>query len=451
MRNKQVNMLSGSITKGLLSLTIPIMIMNVMTNMFSVIDMTVLGKFANDTAVGAVGACGMLISLCNGLLIGCSAGSNIIVARHIGEGDRQRTDDAAHTAILFSVLGGLTLLVIGVSCAEIFLKWTNCPDEILPLAVRYFRIYFMGSPVIMLYTFTASVLRAAGDTRRPMYFIILGGITKIILNFYCVTVLHTTVEGVAIATIASNAIAGILSLITLRRMSEKISFRFRKLKIKWAELKQILFIGIPSGLQQAMYSLANVIITTAVNSFGPDATTGIAIANQFDGILYQVACAPSYAIIPFIAQNIGAGNIRRAKNSVLSACFITVVLGASLGGLSAFFSGELSSLMSTTPEVIAYSRQKMIIISSTYFICGINEILGGTLKGMNKPIIPTIATFVFMCLLRFVWVYGIFPIHPNLTFLYLVWPVGWILSIITLLIAFFPAMNKLQRSAELKI
>ena len=440
-------MLSGSITKGLISMTIPLLIMNVMTNMFSVIDMTVLGKFANDTAVGAVGACGMLISLCNGLFIGCSAGANIIVARHIGEGDLQKTNDAVETSILFSILGGLTLLIIGVSCAETFLRWTNCPEKILPLAIKYFRLYFMGSPVIMLYTFTAAVLRAAGDTKRPMYFIILGGIVKIILNFFCVTVLKTTVEGVAIATVASNLVSGVLSLITLRRMNEKIQFRFRQLKIKWSELKEILFVGIPSGLQQAMYSLANVIITTTVNSFGPDATTGIAIANQFDGILYQVACAPAYATIPFVAQNIGAGQIGRAKKSVGASVTITVALGASLGFLSAFFSKQLSSIMSSTPEVIAYSQQKMIIISSTYFICGINEIMGGALKGIGKPIYPTIATFLFMCVLRFVWVYGIFPLCPNLTFLYLVWPVGWVLSIITLLAVYVPALRKLNKKS----
>lgn len=447
MKHKNVDMLNGSITKGLISMTIPIMIMHVMTNLFSVIDMTVLGRYADDTAVGAVGACGTLIALCNGLLIGCSAGSNIIVARHIGERDLQRTNDAVNTAILFSVLGGLTLTIIGVSCAEIFLKWTNCPKEILPLAVKYFRLYFIGSPALMVYTFGASILRASGDTKRPMYFTIIGGLSKIALNFFCVKVLHTTVEGVAIATILSNLISGSLSLITIRRMTEKIHFRFRQLKIKFAELKEILFLGIPSGMQQAMYSFANVIIATTVNSFGAAATTGISIANQFDGILYQIACAPAYATIPYVAQNLGAGQIERAKKSVYSSVFITVAFGASFGFLSAFFSAELSSIMSKTPEVIAYSRQKMIIISSTYFICGINEIMGGALKGMGKPFVPTISTLIFMCALRFVWVYLIFPFVPTLTFLYLVWPVGWTLSIITELAFYIPAMRKLKRKA----
>ena len=447
MKHKNVDMLQGSITKGLISMTIPIMIMHVMTNLFSVIDMTVLGRYADDTAVGAVGACGTLIALCNGLLIGCSAGSNIIVARHIGEGDRQRTNDAVNTAILFSVLGGLTLTIIGVSCAEIFLKWTNCPKEILPLAVKYFRLYFIGSPLLMIYTFGASVLRASGDTKRPMYFTIIGGLSKIALNFFCVKVLHTTVEGVAIATILSNLISGGLSLITIRRMTEKIHFRFRQLKIKFAELKEILFLGIPSGMQQAMYSFANVIIATTVNSFGAAATTGISIANQFDGILYQIACAPAYATIPYVAQNLGAGQIDRAKKSVYSSIFITIAFGASFGFLSAYFSGELSSIMSKTPEVIAYSKQKMIIISSTYFICGINEIMGGALKGMGKPFVPTVSTLIFMCAIRFVWVYLIFPLVPTLTFLYLVWPVGWTLSIVTELIFYIPAMRKLKRKA----
>lgn len=217
------------------------------------------------------------------------------------------------------------------------------------------------------------------------------------------------------------------------------------MKIKWNELKKILYIGIPTGLQSALYSLANVIITTAVNSFGAAATTGIAIANQFDGILYQISLAPSLAAISYVAQNIGAKNIDRAQKALIRAVMITIVFGAGFGSLSAIFSKELSSMMSSTPEIIAYSQQKMIIISSTYFICGINDVLGGTLRGMGKPIIPTVATFVFMCLLRFISVYMIFPLYPNLTFLYLVWPIGWTLSIITLIIAYFPTIKNLKK------
>lgn len=221
MKSKSVDMLSGSITKGLLSMSLPIMAMNVMQSMFNVIDMTVLGNFSNDTAVGAVGACGMLITLCTGLFIGVSAGANVVVAKHIGERDKKQTNEAVSSALAFAILSGFFLLIIGVCFAKTFLRWTNCPDDILPQAVTYFRIYFMGVPVIMLYNFCASILRAAGDTKRPLYFLMISGVIKIILNFMCITLFNMTVEGVAIATIVSNAIAATFALITLCRMPEK--------------------------------------------------------------------------------------------------------------------------------------------------------------------------------------------------------------------------------------
>ncbi len=444
MKSNNVNMLSGSITKGLLSMTIPIMIMNVMQSLFNITDMTVLRFFSDDKAVGAVGACGMLISLSTSLLIGISAGANVIVARRIGEGNSERADKAVMTSLLFSIVGGLVLMLIGVTFSETFLKMTNCPDTLLPQATKYFKIYFYGVPVLMFYNFCASILRATGDTKRPMYFLILGGIIKVLFTIFFVAGFDVDVEGVAVATIISNVIASVLAFCTLLKFQNVVRINFKQIKFDFAELKDILYIGVPAGLQSSLYSLANVVITTTVNGFGEAATTGIAIANQFDGILYQISFAPSLAVTPYIAQNMGAGNIKRVKQTLIRALFITTVFGATFGSLSAIFSGQLSSLLSSNPAVIAFSQQKMIIISSTYFICGINEVMGGTLRGMGKPIIPTISTLIYMCLFRFVWVYAIFPLFPNLTFLYAVWPVGWILSIITLLVFYFISMKKLD-------
>jgi len=308
----------------------------------------------------------------------------------------------------------------------------------------YFKIYFYGVPVMMLYNFCASILRATGDTKKPMYFLILGGIIKCLLNLLFVTTFDMTVEGVAVATILSQITISVLAFCALLK-NQDVTVNFKQIKFDIAELKPILYIGVPAGLQTAMYSLANVIIMSVVNSFGEAATTGISIANQFDAILYQISYAPSLATTPYISQNIGAGNFKRVKKTLWCSIFITVAFGASLGSLSAIFSGQLSSIMSSTPAVIAYSQQKMVIISSTYFLSGINEVMGGTMRGMGKPIIPTVATFIFMCVLRFIWVYAIFPLCPNLTFLYLVWPVGWTLSIITLGVAYFMAMSKIQR------
>lgn len=445
MKSKTVNMLSGSITKGLLSMTVPIIIMNVMQSLFNVTDMTVLRFFSDERAVGAVGACGSLLILCTSLLIGISAGANVVVAQRVGSGDNKRAERAVMTALLFSIIGGLVLTLIGATFAETFLKMTNCPIGLLPQATKYFKIYFYGVPIMMLYNFCASILRAIGDTKRPMYFLIIGGIVKALLTVLFVSVFNVDVEGVALATIISNILACGLSLFTLLKLQNIVNVNLKEIKIDFTELKAMLHIGIPAGLQSALYSLANVVITTAVNGFGEAATTGIAIANQFDGILYQISYAPSLAVAPYVAQNMGAGNIKRIKKTLISAVLITTAFGATFGSLSAIFSKELSLIMSSNPEVIEFSCQKMIIISSTYFICGINDVFGGTLRGMGKPIIPMVSTFVYMCVLRFVWVYAIFPLYPNLTFLYTVWPIGWTFSIITLLITYFIAMSKLEK------
>lgn len=445
MRKKHVDMLSGSVFNGLLSMAIPIMVMNVMQSMFNIMDMTSLRIFSDDSSVGAVGVCGTLITLCTSLLIGTSSGANVIVAKRIGSGDSERTDRAASTAILTSIFGGIILMIIGITFAETFLKMINCPDSLLEKATLYFRIYFAGVPIILFYNFSASILRSTGDTKRPMYFLILGSFLKVIFTITFILLFDMTVDGVAYATILSQLIASILAYLALRKLAPVVNISLKKLKFDFKEFKDILFIGIPTGLQSALYSLANALITTAVNSFGAAATTGISIANQFDGILYQISCAPALAVIPYVAQNVGAGNIKRVKEAVFKAMIITTGFGVFFGSLSTIFSAQLSSIMSSSPEVIAYSQQKMIIISSTYFICGINEIMGGALKGMGKPLLPTVATLLYMCVLRFIWVYGIFPLCPNLTFLYLVWPIGWTLSIITLLFKYFPTVSKLQK------
>ena len=442
--NKNVDMLHGSIFKGLLAMTIPIMLMNVMQTLFNVIDMTVLGQFVSDTAVGAVGACGTLIGLCTSLLIGISTGANVVIAKHVGRRDKDNTEKAVGCAILFSIIGGIVLSVIGVCFAETFLKWTNCPEKLLSMATTYFRIYFLGVPIILFYTFCGAILRSVGDTKRLLVYSILGGTTKVFLNLFCVLVLKTNVEGVAIATIASNTLSGTLCFIAIAKHKDLIRLNHKKIKIYGSELKQMLHIGIPTGLQTALYSFANTVIVSAVNGLGPDATTGLSIANQFDGILYQVIHSPSLAVIPFVAQNLGAKNINRVKETIWKGSIITVIFGATLGALSAIFSAQLSSIMSSTPEVIAYSQQKMIIVSSTYFICGINEVFSGSLRGLGRPLVPTVTTLIFMCFLRVFWVQFIFPLNRTLTLLYLVWPVGWILCMIIAIIVIIPTFNKFR-------
>ena len=442
---KDVDMLSGSITKGLLSIALPIMVMNVVQSLFNIVDMTVLKAFdgGDGYAVGAVGTCGTLISLITGLLIGCSSGANVIIARYIGKGDKERVERAVGSSMLFSLVGGIVLSVIGVAFAEVFLGWMNCPDRLLPQAALYFRLYFVGLPISMVYNFCASILRSTGDSKRPMIYLTVGGILKLGFNLLFVAVFKFSVVGVALATIVSWSVSCALGLYALfTNKHEMVRLKIHRIKFYKRELCDMLLIGIPAGLQQSLYSIANVIITTTVNSFGPAATTGISIANNFDGIMYQIGVAPSLAVMPYVSQNLGAGNVKRARQSVVKGMLITVSLGATVGALSAIFSAQLASLMSNDPVVIKYAQQKMIIISSTYFICGINEIMGAAMRGLKRPIIPTVCTLIYMCLFRFVWVYLIFPLYTNFTFLYLVWPIGWILCIITILCFYFPTMRR---------
>lgn len=446
MKTKHVDMLSGPITKGLISLAIPIMIMNVMQVLSNAIDMTVLRWFADDRAVGSVGTCSTLISLCTSLLIGVSVGANVIVAKRVGSGDKVHADRATSTSLIIALFGGLLLMCIGLIFAETFLKIANCPPVLLPQATAYFRIYFLGVPILIFYNFSASILRSIGDTKRPMCYLIIGGFVKTLLTLIFASVLNMDVVGVGIATIIGNCVACVLACTTLIKKQNILSVDLKKLKFDTKEMKEILHVGIPAGFQTAMYSVANVVILSVVNSFGEHATTGISIANQFDGILYHICCATALAVSPYVAQNVGHGNIKRVKQTIIRGVAITILFGATLGTLSAVFSRQLASIMSQTPEVIAFARQKIIIVSSTYFICGINELLGGVMRGLGKPIVPAVSTFIFMCLFRFFWVYLIYPLCPNLTFLYTVWPVGWILSILTIVIFFFPTIKKLQKN-----
>lgn len=448
MRRKDVDMLSGSIMKGILSIAIPIMIMNVLQSLFNLVDMTVLKTFdsGDGVAVGAVGVCGTLISLITGLVIGVSTGSNVIIARYIGKKDQQSIDRSVATAMAFSVVAGIAMAVIGVGGAKLFLQWNNCPDKLLSEGTLYFRLYFAGVPILMVYNFCAAILRSSGDSQRPMVHLTVGGVVKLAFNLLFVGVFKLGVEGVAFATIIFWGVSAVLGLWALIRNEGVIKLNLKGVRFYKKEMNEILHIGIPAGMQQALYSIANVIITATVNSFGPEATTGISIANIYDGILYQISVAASLAVMPYVSQNIGCGNVKRAVRSVWEGVLVTVALGASFGTLSALLSRQLSGIMSADPVVIEYSRQKMILISSTYFICGINEIFGAALRGMGKPVAATVATLVWMCAFRFVWVYVLFPLLPNnLTFLYLVWPVGWILSIVSLLFVFVPTVKKFKQ------
>ena len=452
-KKKDVDMLSGSIVKGLLTIAIPIMVMNVVQSMFNIIDMRILKMYDTELTVGAVGACGYIISLMTGLVVGLSSGANVVIARFIGQGNKDKVERSIGTALLLAASGGIILSILGVSLAEVILTWMNCPEKLLPYSTLYFRLYFAGIPIQMVYNSAAAILRSTGDSKRPMLFLTIAGVFKVLFNYLFVAKLNMTVDGVAFATIISWSISCALGILAIVKTKSVAKVNFKKLRFYKSEVKEILSIGIPAGMQQALYSIANVIISSTVNTYGEYATTGVSIANTFDGILYQIVTATALAVMPYVSQNVGHGNIKRAKQAVVRGILITTVLGAVFGSLSAIFSGQLSSIMADNPEIIKFSQQKMVIVSSTYFICGINDIIGYSMRGMRRPLVAMVSTLIYMCVLRFVWVFLVFtPLRESLsdplTFLYLVWPVGWTLSIITLLCFFFPTVKKLEREVQ---
>lgn len=452
MAKRDVNMLSGSVFKGLLTIALPIMLMNVLQSIYNIIDMSILKlNDAEGLSAGAVGVSGSLITLITGLLIGVSSGNTVVVARFIGKGDNERVEKSIGTAILFAIFGGIFLMIVGLTFAELFMKMLNCSAVLLSSAALYFRLYFLGVPLLLVYNCTAGILRASGDTKRPMYFALTGGALKVILTFVFVAFFNLGVLGVGIATIISWVLMCFLGVRALLKNSGVVKLKLNRIRFYASELKEILFIGIPTGLQQALYSVANVIITSTVNTFGEYATAGVAIANTFDGLMYQIVMAPTYAVMPYVSQNVGNRNMKRALEAVWKGMLITLSFGVVLGSLSAIFSNELSSLMSNNPEVLEYSRQKMVIVSSTYFLTAINEILGVALKGMKRPIVPMICTMIFMCAIRFPWVYFVFPHFNSLTFLYLIWPIGWVSSAIVLCFFFFPTVRKLKRQFKMEL
>lgn len=444
---RNVDMLSGSITKGLLALCIPVIVMNVLQNLFNMIDMAVLRNFAvnADIAIGAIGATGFLTTLVTSLIFGVATGANVILARNLGRNDREAVKRTVGTAMAFVMLGSAVLMLVGIAGARQFLVWTNCDEALLPDATMYFQLYFASVPFVVFCNFGGALLRAKGDSNGPMLYMTIGGVVKVLASAFAVAVLKMGLLGVSLASVVSWLVTSLLYARAMWRRDNPVYIESKDVRFAATELKGMLHIGIPAGMQTALYSIANVVIQTAVNSFGKEATAGLGIANIYDGIIYNISVGAAAAVMPYMSQNIGAGNLDRARKTMVTGIWITMALGGSLGALSAIFSGPLSAIMSADPKVIAYSQQKMIVVSSCYFLSGINEIMCAALRALKKPIVPTIATLVYMCGIRFIWVYGIFPLVPqNLTFLYLIWPIGWVLSILTLLPYYIYHIRKLQ-------
>lgn len=434
----EMDMCSDPILRKMLMFALPLMLSSILQLLFNAADIVVVGKFAGDNSLAAVGSNTALINLLTNLFIGLSIGANVVAARHYGAkawDDLRRT---VHTAMLLSMLSGALLLVLGVIGAEQMLIWMQTPEEVLPLATVYLRIYFLGMISTMVYNFGSALLRAVGDTKRPLYFLLCAGIINVILNLLFVIGFQMDVMGVAIATVISETVSALLVLRCLVKEKGGIHLELRAMRIDRKKMLQILRIGLPAGFQGVVFALSNVVIQSSVNIFGNIVVAGNSAAANLEGFVYMAMNAFYQTTLSFVSQNYGAGEQKRINRIVLLGEACVIVTGTLLGNMVVFFGNDLLQIYSNNPEVIAAGMVRLHYISMIYALCGIMDVMVGALRGIGYSIMPMIVSIVGVCVLRLIWLATVFqiPEFHKIETVYLSYPVTWILTSLVYIVFF---------------
>ena len=446
MLNKQANrtmdMTQGRLLTQVLVFALPIMLSGILQLLFNAADTIVVGRFAGNEALAAVGSVGSLNNMIISLFIGLSVGANVLVARYTGSRNDRAVSDTVHTSVLLSLAGGVLLMIIGVALARPLLELMGSPEDVIDLAVLYVRIIFLGMPVQMLYNFCAAILRAVGDTQRPLYYLTIAGVVNVLLNLVFVILFHLSVAGVALATIISQAISALLVTRALLHMEGPTRLHLRRLRIHPGKLREIIRIGLPAGIQSSVFSLSNVVIQSSVNSFGSVVIAGNAASSNVGNFVYQAMNTFQQAITCFAGQNIGARKPRRIVSAMKVCMFWAVSFGLVLGMLSCVFGTQLLSLFSADPAVIAAGMERQIIVCAPYFLCGMMDVMTGALRGIGYSLLPMIVSILGACAFRLFWVFTVFAAYPTLPCLMLSYPVSWLLTFSVLLVIFLVLWNR---------
>ncbi|MBQ2991968.1 MAG: MATE family efflux transporter [Clostridia bacterium] len=442
--HRTMDMTEGPLFTKVLFFAMPIMLSGILQLLFNAADTIVVGRFAGSQALAAVGSVGSLNNMIISLFIGLSVGANVLVARFTGSREHENVSETVHTAVLLSLIGGAALSVVGVLAARPLLTLMGSPEDVIDLAVLYIRILFIGMPVQMLYNFCAAVLRAVGDTKRPLYFLTLAGVVNVILNLIFVILFHMSVAGVALATILSQAVSAWLVLHSLMLMDGPTRLNIRKLHINRRMLREIIRIGLPAGIQSSVFSLSNVVIQSSVNSFGSIVVAGNAAAANVGNFVYQGMNTFQQAITCFVSQNIGARKPSRIIASLKVCLFWALAFGVALGGLSCVFGRQLLSLYSGDPEVIAAGLERLYIVNAPYFLCGLMDVMTGILRGIGYSLLPMIVSILGACAFRILWVVTVFAAAPSMRILMISYPVSWTLTLSVLTIIFLLLWKRLR-------
>lgn len=438
----ELDMVHGKLIPSMARFALPLMITSILQLLYNAADVIVVGKFAGSEHLAAVGSTGALINLIVNVFLGLSIGTNVIAARDYGAQDREGMRRTVHTSIAISLVGGVVLGIFGFVFGGTFLKWMDSPPEVLPLATVYIKIYFAGMPFNMLYNFGAAVLRAVGDTKRPLYFLTVAGIVNVVLNLVFVIVFHMGVAGVALATIISQAISAVLVVICLVHSGGYVHLDIRHLRIDREKLAAMARVGLPAGLQGALFSISNVLIQSTVNSYGAIVVAGNSAAQNIEGFIYASMNAFYQAAITFVSTNIGAGMHSRIRKSMGAALLLVLAVGVGMGLLASLLMKPLLGIYSDEAAVIEAGIVRLRIFGITYFLCGLMDVLCGVLRGMGQSVVPMIVSILGVCAFRIFWIYVVLPIFPGREVLYMSYPVSWILTGGVHLICCFVQMRK---------
>ena len=446
-KNKyEIDMCNGTIMDKLISFALPLMLSGVLQLMFNAVDIIVVGRFSGSQALAAVGSTTALIAVFTNLFIGISLGANVLAARFYAAGRDKEMSETVHTAIMLALVSGIVMAFVGVIFAKGALELMGTPDDVINLSTLYMRIYFCGMPFFMLYNYGAAILRAVGDTKRPLIFLLISGCTNAALNLLLVIKFDMGVAGVGIATVISQMISCVLVLRCLHNTDSSYRLYFSKLKIKKAYMLQIFQVGIPAGIQSTVINLSNVLLQSSVNSFGSTAMAGYTAANNLFGFLYVSVNSVTQACMSFTSQNYGVGKLKR-MDRVLRDCIILTVSVSLVIGVGVYvFGPEILQIYTTDPDVIQCAMEILLYTTVTYFFCGLMDLFPGALRGMGHSAVPMILSVIGTVGTRIFWIYGIFPTHRSLSILFISYPASWILTIIMQVICFYFVRRHVHRT-----
>ena len=430
-------MCNGSIMDKLISFSLPLMLTSILQLMFNAVDIIVVGHYTGSEALAAVGSTTALINIFTNLFIGVSLGANVLAARYFAAGQDKEMSEAVHTAIALALVSGVIMAFVGVGATRLALEVMDTPANVIDQSVLYMRIYFMGMPFFMLYNYGAAILRAVGDTKRPLMFLAVSGLANVVLDLALVIVVPLGVAGVAIGTVASQMISCILVIRCLCKTESSYQLRFSRLAIKSVYLKRIFQVGIPAGIQSTVINFSNAMLQSSVNSFGSTAMAGYTAANNVMGFLYAAVNAVTQACMSFTSQNYSVRKPKR-MDRVLVDCMILSVGVSVVFGVGAYvFGSQILKIYTTDAEVIQCGLEILSITTVPYFLCGIMDLIPGALRGMGHSAVPMILSVIGTVGTRIIWIYLIFPQHRSLYFLFISYPGSWIATILLQAVCFW--------------